>query len=165
MVLSPLAMSLSKDDRRSRQRIPASVPVSIKTPQGNLQITGQTRDLSVSGIFLYTSSHISEGSDLEMVLMLPPELTQGEKRWVCCQARVVRVEEKANGNFGVAASIQNMDVLPKIGSAKYPPPPGWIAPKMVQSRGVPLPRMTSPLATRNAEKLEFFYTHASELVQ
>jgi c-di-GMP-binding flagellar brake protein YcgR len=107
-------MTIPKDDRRSRQRIPASVPVSIKAPPGNLQLTGQTRDLSTSGIFLYTNAHISEGSELEMVLILPPELTQGEKRWVCCQARVVRVEEKPDGNFGVAANIRNMDILPEI---------------------------------------------------
>lgn len=107
-------MAIPKDDRRSRQRIPASVPVSIKAPSGNLQITGQTRDLSTSGIFLYTNSHISEGSELEMVLILPPELTQGEKRWVCCHASVVRVEEKTDGNFGVAASIRNIDILPEI---------------------------------------------------
>jgi hypothetical protein len=49
-----------------------------------------------------------------MVLILPPELTQGEKRWVCCQASVVRVEDKKDGNFGVAARIRNMDVLPEI---------------------------------------------------
>ncbi len=107
-------MAVPKDDRRSRHRVPASVSVSIKAPLGNLQLTGQTRDLSSSGIFLYTDSRISEGSELEMVLILPPELTQGEKRWVCCQARVVRVEEGTGGNFGVAASIRNMDILPEI---------------------------------------------------
>jgi c-di-GMP-binding flagellar brake protein YcgR len=107
-------MTVPKDDRRSRQRIPASVPVTIKAPQGNLQLSGHTRDLSTSGIFLYTTSQISAGSELEMVLILPPELTQGEKRWVCCQASVVRVEDKKDGNFGVAAKIRNMDILPEI---------------------------------------------------
>jgi hypothetical protein len=111
--LSP-SMTVPKDDRRTGQRIPASVPVAITNTEGNLQLSGQTRDLSTSGIFLYTNSHISEGSQLEMVLILPPELTQGEKRWVCCQASVVRVEDKKDGNFGVAASIRNMDVLPEI---------------------------------------------------
>ena len=56
------------------------------------QATGFTRDLSASGIFIYTDSQISEGSELEMVLILPPELTHGEKQWVCCQASVVRVK-------------------------------------------------------------------------
>ena len=47
--------------------------------------------------------------------MLPPALTGGEKRWVCCQADVVRVES-ADGkkDLGVAASIRKMQMLPEI---------------------------------------------------
>ncbi len=86
-------------------------------PIGTVEATGVTRDLNTSGIFLYTDSHISEGSELEMVLILPPELTHGEKQWVCCQASVVRVEEnKDGGDFGVAASIRSIEVLPEIPS-------------------------------------------------
>jgi len=103
-----------KSERRSRQRISASVPVSIKPSQGE-PITGQTRDLSLSGIFLYTDTRIREGSDLEMVLMLPPQLTDGEKRWVCCQASVIRVDgNREGGPFGVAASIRSIATLPEI---------------------------------------------------
>jgi hypothetical protein len=46
------------------------------------------------------------------VLILPPELTDGEKCWVCCQATVVRVEEDGT-EFGVAAQIRRMDILPE----------------------------------------------------
>ena len=57
------------------------------------------------------------GSDLEMVLMLPAQLTDGEKRWVCCQASVIRVEAGGeDGHFGVAASIRSIATLPEIGS-------------------------------------------------
>ena len=98
-------------------RVPARVPVSIKTQSGSVEATGVTRDLNASGIFIYTDSQISEGSELEMVLILPPELTHGEKQWVCCQASVVRVEEnKDGGDFGVAASIRSIEVLPEIPS-------------------------------------------------
>jgi hypothetical protein len=52
---------------------------------------------------------------LEIVLILPPELTQGEKQWVCCQAAVVRVENATSGGgFGVAAKIESMEILPEI---------------------------------------------------
>jgi hypothetical protein len=51
---------------------------------------------------------------VELVLILPPELTSGEKCWVCCHARVLRVEQGAGTNFGVAAEIQRMDILPEI---------------------------------------------------
>jgi hypothetical protein len=60
---------------------------------------------------------IVEGSELEMVLILPPELTQGTKQWVCCRASVVRVEDsEGGGDFGVAASIRSLEVLPEIPS-------------------------------------------------
>jgi hypothetical protein len=110
-------MSTVKPERRSRRRHPARVPVTIKAQSGDVQATGVTRDLNSSGIFIYTDSKISEGSELEMVLILPPEITHGEKQWVCCQASVVRVENpKDDGNFGVAASIRSIEVLPEIPS-------------------------------------------------
>jgi hypothetical protein len=103
-----------KSDRRSRQRIPVRLGVSIRSSQGQ-PATGHTRDLSTGGIFLYVDSAILVGSELEMVLMLPPQLTSGEKRWVCCQASVVRVEPGAEGGgFGVAANIRSMATLPEI---------------------------------------------------
>lgn len=103
-----------KSDRRSRERIPVRLGVSIRSSQGQ-PTTGHSRDVSASGIFLYVASEILVGSELEMVLMLPPQLTGGEKRWVCCQASVIRVEPGSeDGRFGVAASIRNMATLPEI---------------------------------------------------
>jgi hypothetical protein len=56
---------------------------------------------------------MEEGSDVELVLILPPELTSGEKCWVCCQATIVRVDESQH-EFGVAAQIRRMDILPEL---------------------------------------------------
>jgi len=109
-------MSSSHEDRRSRKRIPAQVPVQIKHKAGTVQ-SGHTRDLSTSGVFLYTDAQLSEGSELEIILVLPPELTNGEKRWACCQASVVRVESPVNGGIvGMAASIRRFELLPEIPS-------------------------------------------------
>jgi PilZ domain-containing protein len=108
-------MTDHKSERRASRRIPACVAVSVKSAQGNIQTTGHTRDLSMSGIFLYSTSRISPGSELDLVLLLPPELTGGEKRWVCCRACVARVEDSEDGgDFGVAATIRSMEVLPEI---------------------------------------------------
>ena len=104
-----------KTERRSRSRIAARVPVTIRSQEDNVKTGGYTRDLATSGVFFYTDSQIHEGSELEIVLMLPPELTEGEKRWVCCQAAVVRVENAlGKSGFGVAASIRHMQILPEI---------------------------------------------------
>ena len=81
----------SKNDRRSRQRVTTRLPVRVKSAEG-AELAAETRDVSTNGVFLYTKSRMTEGSDVELVLILPPELTSGEKCWVCCHARVLRVE-------------------------------------------------------------------------
>jgi hypothetical protein len=88
--------------------------VRIRSAPANGELTAETRDVSTSGIFLYTESRMSVGSNVELVLILPPELTSGEKCWVCCHARVVRVEAGQGTAFGVAAEIRRMDILPEI---------------------------------------------------
>ncbi len=117
IVVGCVGMTDSKQERRTGRRVTARVPVSIKTQAGSVEATGFTRDLSNGGLFLYTDSRIAAGSELEMVLILPPELTQGAKQWVCCQASVVRVEDGKDGaNLGVAATIRSLEVLPEIHS-------------------------------------------------
>jgi len=109
-------MTSGKPEQRSLPRVPVQVKVSIRSGQSEAS-TGLTRDLSRNGVFFYTDAQLHEGSDLEIVLMLPPELTHGEKRWVCCQASVVRVEQAdGTGQMGVAANIRNIATLPEISS-------------------------------------------------
>lgn len=104
-------------ERRSGRRIATRVPtrlrrINTERVASNVDETAQTRDVSANGIFLYTKSRMETGTDVELVLILPPELTDGEKCWVCCQATVVRVEENGS-EFGVAAQIRRMDILPE----------------------------------------------------
>ena len=98
-------------ERRSGKRIAARVPTQVRS-QG-AQHAAETRDVSTNGVFLYTSSRMEKGTEVELVLILPPELTSGGKCWVCCQATVVRVEESGS-RFGVAARIRRIDVLPEV---------------------------------------------------
>jgi hypothetical protein len=104
----------SNIDRRSRARVVAKLPVRVRGAAANAELSAQTRDVSTNGVFLYTDSHMAEGSEVELVLILPPELTSGEKCWVCCHARVLRVEQIPGKQFGVAAEIKRMDILPEI---------------------------------------------------
>lgn len=104
----------TKLDRRSRARVLTTVPVRVRGAAVDTELSAQTRDVSENGIFLYTGSPLAQGSEIELVLILPPELTSGEKCWVCCHGRVVRVEQGPGTQFGVGAEIQRMDVLPEI---------------------------------------------------
>jgi hypothetical protein len=100
-------------ERRAGTRISRRIATRVRTRDG-ADINAQTRDVSANGVFLYTQSRIEKGTDVELVLILPPELTSGEKYWVCCQATVVRVEDGAGKEFGVAAQIRRMDILPEL---------------------------------------------------
>jgi PilZ domain len=104
----------SNTNRRSRERIVTKLPVRVRDAASNTELSAETRDVSTNGVFLYTNSRMVEGSDVELVLILPPELTSGEKCWVCCHARILRVEQGSGTSFGVAAEIQHMDILPEI---------------------------------------------------
>ena len=104
----------SKTNRRSRERVVTQLPVRVRSSAAKTESSAQTRDVSTNGVFLYTESRMAEGSDVELILILPPELTSGEKCWVCCHARVLRVEQGSGKGFGVAAEIKRMDILPEI---------------------------------------------------
>ena len=99
-------------ERRSGSRIATRVATRVRTAPG-VEQSAQTRDVSANGVFLYTKSRMEKGTEVELVLILPPELTSGEKCWVCCQATIVRVEEEGT-EFGVAAQIRRMDILPEL---------------------------------------------------
>jgi hypothetical protein len=101
-----------ESERRAGTRITTRVPTRVRTPDG-VDLNAQTRDVSASGVYLYTQSRIEKGTDVELVLILPPELTSGEKYWVCCQATIVRVED-SGAQFGLAAQIRRMDILPEV---------------------------------------------------
>ncbi len=102
----------SKTDKRARSRIAVNVPAKVRSKDTDAEVAAVTRDLSMGGVFLYTDRKITEGSKLEIVLILPAELGLGDKQWACCQASVVRVED--GDRFGVAATIDRLDMLPEI---------------------------------------------------
>ena len=99
-------------ERRSRQRVPVRVPVEVRHQGGDHQ--GLTRDLSSTGIFLYSEADMKAGTKLELVIMLPPGLGLGPGGWTLCEASVVRVEESEGKGMGVAATIDRIDFLPEI---------------------------------------------------
>ena len=117
LISSPLqevAMAKSAADKRNAHRYNMKMPVTVRVQNGGVhEVQTQTRDVSESGMFIYTDSEVREGSEIEIVAMLPPEITQSESAWVCCHARVVRVETPTPDQpQGIAAVIEKYAVLP-----------------------------------------------------
>ncbi|MGA9527516.1 MAG: PilZ domain-containing protein [Terriglobales bacterium] len=107
--------SQNPTERRSQKRARIEVPVKVRTKAGDEpEQSALTRDLSSSGIFLYSESGFEPGAKIELVVMLPDGFGLGPGGWTLCQASVVRVEKSGGKGVGVAATIDRIDQLPEI---------------------------------------------------
>ncbi|MGC2247039.1 MAG: PilZ domain-containing protein [Terriglobales bacterium] len=105
----------STEERRRQSRTAVQLPVKVRAQEGDLaEHSGLTRDLTSSGIFLYTNSAIEPGAKLELVLMLPPNLGLGPGGWTMCNATVVRIEQSDGKGIGVAATLDRIERLPEL---------------------------------------------------
>ncbi len=107
-------MPKPKQEKRAVPRVLWQLPASVSF-HGSGRAQAELKDISSRGLFFFTEAKVEENSKLEIVLMMPPELQQVGRQWVCCQATVVRVEEdKPNHKIGVAAVIDRCEALPQI---------------------------------------------------
>jgi hypothetical protein len=90
------------------------LPVSVKSQDG-AEHKCATRDISAGGVFFYCGVEIVKDSPIQLVMILPPEITGGEKQRVCWHGRVVRVvEDSAQGQRGVAVKVERLEFLPEV---------------------------------------------------
>lgn len=106
-------MKSQTPDRRSESRQSVGLPVKVRKSDG-AEHEGLTRDLSSTGIFLYSDGALESGSKLELVVMLPAGLGFGPGGWTLCQASVIRVEQADGKGVGIAATLDRIELLPEI---------------------------------------------------
>ena len=105
-------MAQPQREQRSTRRFSLRLPVTVKFGDGGTEKTAQTRDVSARGICFYLDSSVSEGSEIEFTLTLPPEITLTESIRVHCKGKVVRVEpQEPGGKVGIAAVIESYEFL------------------------------------------------------
>lgn len=103
-------------ERRNARRYDLSLPVIIRTPtDGKIESqSGKTRDISTRGLYFVIDRDLTAGSDLDITLTLPAEITNGTEVLVRAFGRVIRVEpstEEGESLLGVAAVIQRYDII------------------------------------------------------
>jgi len=97
--------------QRSSQRFPVQLPLKVRYgPAMNIEADGEARDVSVGGIFFVTRDAIPTGSDIELLLPVPPPLAKEGKIWMFCTARVVRSQKSSAGQTGIGAVISGYKV-------------------------------------------------------
>lgn len=103
-------------ERRGARRYDLSLPVMVRIPAQGFAETqnGKTRDISTRGLYFVVDQDVCEGSELDIMLTLPREMTNGDEVLVKASGKIVRVEtrmEDGNAKQGVAAVIQRYDIM------------------------------------------------------
>jgi len=110
-------------ERRAGQRFPYLLPVSLRSGSGEVEGVGFTQDLSSRGVFLFTDAPVKEGSELELVLRMPSEITLGESMRVRCRGRVLRVVRPSAAlhpaSAGVSAAETKIGIAVRFESYEY----------------------------------------------
>jgi hypothetical protein len=75
---------------------------AISEPEG---YTGETTNISRTGVFFITKAPLLLGSVLLLTLRVPKELSGSANSEVQCVARVVRMEWELNDSFGYGTRI------------------------------------------------------------
>ena len=112
-------------ERRVGQRFPYLLPVAFRQPADGIEGVGFTQDVSSRGVFLLTDAPLVAGSEIEITLNMPSEITLGESMRVRCRGRVLRVVRPANGGssglaetkIGVAVRLEGYEYLAEPASS------------------------------------------------
>jgi PilZ domain-containing protein len=103
-------------ERRTARRYDLTLPVSIRFAAEKLvnRREGKTRDISTRGLYFVISQEMEEGSEVDITLTLPAEITRGSDVFVRAQGKVIRVEQRledGESRQGVAAIIERYDII------------------------------------------------------
>jgi PilZ domain len=102
-------------ERRNARRYDLSLPIIVRIPSALADSQeGKTRDISTRGLYFVVAEDLQAGSDLDITLTLPAEITHGSEVFVRAAGKVVRVEprtEDSNMRLGVAAVIERYDII------------------------------------------------------
>jgi c-di-GMP-binding flagellar brake protein YcgR len=103
-------------ERRTARRYDLTLPITIRSAVERIvaRQEGRTRDISTRGLFFVIEKDMDAGSELDITLTLPAEITNGTDVFVRAQGKVVRVErriEEGEPRMGVAAIIERYDII------------------------------------------------------
>lgn len=109
-------------ERRVGQRFPYLLPISFRQSVDGVEGVGFTQDLSSRGVFFLTDAPLTEGSEIELTVRMPSEITLGENMPVRCRGRILRVVRPGStpslpgtvqGKIGVAVRFECYEYLPE----------------------------------------------------
>ena len=102
-------------ERRIARRYDLSLPVIVRVPVEKEALrNGKTRDISTRGVYFTMDQDLSDGTELDITLTLPSEVTRGSEVFIRAMGKVVRVERKSetgSTRVGIAAIIERYEII------------------------------------------------------
>jgi PilZ domain len=98
-------------DRRAMRRFSMKLPAAVRVSGIPSPFLTETVNVSARGIFFYIERWMKEGSQVEVTMAFPSQVTLAEPLQVRVLARVVRVEPEVGTWMGVAAAIEEYEFL------------------------------------------------------
>lgn len=108
-------------ERRAGQRFPYLLATSFRQIRDGIEGVGFTQDLSSRGVFFLTDAALVEGSEIELTLRMPSEITLGASMPVRCKGHILRIVRpkpssvaghSTQSKIGVAVRLQCYEYLP-----------------------------------------------------
>ena len=99
-------------ERRANRRFRIKLPMRVRwtTKSGNGEAQTESEDITSRGVYFFLPIEIENGSWVELVIVLPQEITLAEPVCARCHGRVRRTEIKMD-RVGVAAEIERYQFL------------------------------------------------------
>ena len=96
------------DNRRAGPRSEIRLPVLLKAHADDVERPVRLHDMSAQGVALYSDQPLEPSSQIEVIMMVPYEISLTKTIAVRVPAEVLRVEDNAStGHRRVAARIQS----------------------------------------------------------
>ena len=111
-------------ERRAGQRFAYLLATSFRQTSDGVEGVGFTQDLSSRGVFFLTDAPLTEGSEIELTLRMPSEITLGQSMPVRCKGHILRIvrpnatvavpaSSAGKAKIGVAVRLECYEYLPE----------------------------------------------------
>lgn len=100
-------------ERRATQRFRMKLPMTVrwKNLSGDWEAQAECKDITSRGVYFIVPAEIANGSPVELIIVMPHEITLAEPVRVRCQGRVRRTKIEGMDRVGVVVEIQRYQFL------------------------------------------------------
>jgi len=100
-------------ERRARRRFRMKLPMTVRWTNllGAWEAQAECEDITSRGVYFFVPAEIENGSSVELLIVMPHEITLAELVRVRCRGRVRRTKIEDIDRVGVVVEIQRYQFL------------------------------------------------------